>query len=118
MEWIQYVFDGVLVLLASSGFWAFLKEKKNDRSATKRLLLGLAHDRIMFLGGSYIKRGYITKEEYDDYRTYLYDPYEESGGNGSGAKVMLEVDKLPLYDPTTWPPKGGNDDSSTKPEGV
>lgn len=118
MEWLRYAFDVVLALLACSGFWVFIQDRLGKRSATNELILGLAHDRIMYLGGAYIKRGYITKEEYDDFRKYLYDPYEKKGGNGSGAKIMHELDKLPFYDPTKFPPKGGNDGSNTKPNSV
>lgn len=54
---------------------------------------------------SYIHRGYITKEEYDDLNAYLYDPYKEAGGNGSAEKVMMDVQKLPMYKPIYLPKK-------------
>ena len=56
------------------------------------MLIGLGHDRIMFLGMTYIDRGYITKDEYEN----LYKPYEKLGGNGSAKRIMAEVDKLPI----------------------
>lgn len=118
MEWFEHVFDISIALLASSGFWAFIQTRRDKNNSDRKLLLGLAHDRIMFVGGGYIKRGWITKEEYDDFCTYLYDPYEKSGGNGSGAKIKRELDKLPFYKPITWPSEGENDDSSTKSKGV
>ena len=93
------IITGVVTLLASSGFWTFILKRSDNKNARTKLLIGLAHDRIMYLGYSYIRRGYITKEEYDDLRTYLYDPYKESGGNGSAEKVMNEVHALPLYNP-------------------
>lgn len=43
-------------VLASSGLWAFITNKVSRNNAEKELLLGLAHDRIMFLGASYIDR--------------------------------------------------------------
>lgn len=60
------------------------------------MLLGLAHDRIMSLGMEYINRGYITHDEYENLRRYLFEPYEALGGNGSAGRVMQEVDKLPI----------------------
>ena len=60
------------------------------------MLKGLGHDRIMFLGMSYIDRGYITQDEYENLYQYLYRPYEKLGGNGSAKRVMQEVDKLPI----------------------
>ena len=81
---------------ASSGFWAFVQRKDSRHNAQVKLLLGLAHDRITFLGMSYIERGWITKDEYEDFMKYLYAPYEQFGGNGLAEKVMLEVAKLPI----------------------
>lgn len=62
------------------------------------MLLGLGHDRIIFLGGQYIKRKSITKDEYENLHDYLYKPYLELGGNGTAEKIMKEVDKLPLQE--------------------
>jgi len=86
----------VTSVLASSGFWAFLQKHFDKNDATKRLLIGIAHDRIMSLGMFYIERGWITADEYENLRVYLYEPYHESGGNGTAAKVMNEVDKLEI----------------------
>ena len=68
-----------ITVFASTGFWAFLtaiiqhtREKNNGES---RMLRGLAHDRICYLGSCYI-------------------PYKELGGNGTAEKVMNEVEKL------------------------
>lgn len=103
-SWVVAIITAVISVAASSGFWQYLihkETKKRDEEdkddAKTRLLIGLAHDRILFLGSSYIHRGYITKEEYDDLYKYLYEPYKEAGGNGSAEKIMMEVDKLPMY---------------------
>ena len=61
------------------------------------MLIGLAHDRIMYLGMSYIDRGCVTQDEYENLRVYLYEPYERMGGNGSAKRIMQEVDKLPIH---------------------
>ena len=60
------------------------------------VLIGLAHDRIIYLGMNFIKRGYITKDEYENLHDYLYVPYKEMGGNGSAERVMDEVKKLEI----------------------
>lgn len=95
-------------VLASSGFWAYLqsrrdcKNAKNDaNSAFVDLLKGLAHDRIVFIGNRYLERGWVTKDEYEDFVKYLYEPYERVGGNGMARKVMREVENLPLTEPET-----------------
>ena len=85
-------------VLASSGFWAVVQRYSDRKSCSGELLLGLAHDRIMYLGMSYIKRGYITKDESENFYDYLYKPYEKMGGNGSAKRIKMEVDKLPLQE--------------------
>lgn len=94
--WIIAVLGIVASVGASSGFWAYLQRKDTRRDATTQLLLGLAHDRIVFLGMSYVDRGWLSKDEYEDFMKYLYAPYSEFGGNGLAEKVMLEVKKLPM----------------------
>lgn len=83
-------------VIASSGFWAFMQRFGDRRSCSAELLLGLAHDRILYLGMTYINRGYITQDEYENFYDYLYKPYEKMGGNGSAKRIKMEVDKLPL----------------------
>ncbi|MDR2933119.1 MAG: hypothetical protein LBV27_08435, partial [Oscillospiraceae bacterium] len=69
-----------------------------DRKDVKtKMLIGLGHDRIMYLGMGYVERGYITSDEYENLYEYLYKPYEKMGGNGSAARVMSEVNKLPIH---------------------
>lgn len=97
-EWIRLIITGLLAVGASTGFWTFIQHRKDKKDARNKLLIGLAHDRIMYLGSCYIQRGYISKEEYENLNTYLYEPYAEAGGNGSAAKIMLEVNKLPLWE--------------------
>ena len=73
------------------------KDKKSiKRTAESEMLMGLGHDRIVFLGTQYIKRGYITKDEYENLYEYLFKPYCELGGNGTAQKIMKEVEKLEI----------------------
>lgn len=85
---------------ASTGFWAFITavmQRRDKKVSTEgKMLRGLAHDRICYLGEEYIKRGSITKDEYENLHDYLYLPYEELGGNGTAKRIMEEVKKLPL----------------------
>lgn len=93
---LQIVITVLCSVLASSGFWAWMQSRENKKDAKTDMLKGLGHDRIMFLGMSYIDRGYITQDEYENLYQYLYRPYEKLGGNGSAKRVMQEVDKLPI----------------------
>lgn len=93
---LRMVVTIVTSVLASSGFWAFLQRHFDKNDATKRLLIGIGHDRIMYLGLQYIQRGSITADEYENLHDYLYVPYKDNGGNGSAARIMSEVEKLPI----------------------
>lgn len=86
-------------VLASSGVWAVVMKVMDKKDVRTQMLIGLGHDRIMYLGNSYIARGYITSEEYENLVDYLYRPYELMGGNGSAKRVIDEVKKLPLNKP-------------------
>lgn len=88
----------VASVLASSGFWAFLQKRGEKKDKRTKMLIGLAHDRIISLGMYYIERGDgITQDEYENLDEYLYKPYAALGGNGTAAKVMDEVRKLPMH---------------------
>lgn len=94
--WIQMLITVVCSVIASSGFWAYLQKNLEKKDVKAEMLVGLGHDRIMFLGMLYIERGYITRDEYENLHDYLYVPYKKMGGNGSASRVMEEVGKLPI----------------------
>ena len=81
----------LLTLLASSGFWAFVIAMIEKKSARNRMLLGLGHDRIVFLCMKYVEKGEITQGEYENLNKYLYEPYKKMGGNGTAERLMQEV---------------------------
>lgn len=89
-------------VFASTGFWTLINQlivnRKKKKSAETQMLMGLGHDRICYLGETYIDRGYISREEFENLHDYLFLPYQKLGGNGTAAKIMAEVDKLPLKD--------------------
>lgn len=88
-------------VFASSGFWTFVTQtllNRNKRIGSEGLMLrGLAHDRICYLGTQYIKKGYISKDDYENLYENLYKPYIALGGNGSAQRIMKEVEKLPHF---------------------
>lgn len=85
-------------LLASSGFWAYVETRRKKKDGSMEMLRGLAHDRIIFLGMSYVRRGWLTQDEYNNLHDYLYLPYVKLGGNGTAKRVMDEVSKLEIRD--------------------
>ena len=49
-------------VLASSGLWVYITKRLDKKDVKSEMLLGLGHDRIMYLGMSYIwffSRGYF-----------------------------------------------------------
>lgn len=94
--WTQVAVPLIVALLTSSGLWALVSKRADKNNAERKMLVGLAHDRIIHLGMVYIERGYVTQDEYENLQVYLYEPYEKMGGNGSARRVMEEVRKLPM----------------------
>lgn len=43
--------------LASSGLWALVGRRADKDDAERKMLVGLAHDRIVHLGMAYVERG-------------------------------------------------------------
>ena len=86
------IFTAVLAALTSSGFISFIlyfiqrRDRKKEAaiandSAQSRMLLGLGHDKIMYLTDKYVKRGAITLKEKRNLK-FLWEPYKDMGGNG------------------------------------
>ena len=96
INWAQVLTSVLIALVSSTGLWSYLVSYRNKHDAKTRLLIGLAHDRIIFLCTHYIERGYITPDEYENLNDYLYQPYAENGGNGSAKRVMEQVRALPI----------------------
>jgi len=104
-QWIQLLVTTLCAVLASSGFWAFMQKKSDCNTASNAMLIGLGHDRILYLGMLYIERGCISHDEYESLNTYLYRPYSQLGGNGSAKRIMEEVDKLPILNSMVMYPR-------------
>ncbi len=96
MSLLEMIITIICAVLASSGFWAFIQKKNEAKDIKTKVLIGLGHDRIVYLGMKYIDQGWITRAEYENLYDYLYKPYKELGGNGSAMKIMKEVEKLEI----------------------
>lgn len=97
MSSTQIILTILTSVLASSGLWAFLGNRMDRNNAERDLIVGIGHIELVFFGMQYIERGWITREEYEIMQD-LYKPYIKLGGNGSGTKIMKEVEKLPIRD--------------------
>lgn len=87
-------------IFASTGFWTFLnnvyQNRKSKKSIERAALLGLLHENLMKNCDFYVTQGHITVQEYEDLEHYIYKPYRDLGGNGTGERAWQEVNKLPL----------------------
>ena len=90
--WVEIL----IAFVASSGFWAIVNKFLDRKSNQSKMILGLGHDKIIYLCKKYIDRGYITTDEYENLHDYLYLPYRAMGGNGTAERLMKEVDSLPI----------------------
>lgn len=95
MTTAQIILTIITSLLASSGLWAFLGSRLERNSAERELIVGIGHIELVFFGMQYIERGWITHDEYETMQD-LYKPYIKLGGNGSGTKIMKELENLPI----------------------
>ena len=95
MSLTQIVITIITSALASTGLWTFLGNKVERSTAERELLIGIGHIELVFYGLQYIERGWLTKDEYETMQD-LYKPYVKLGGNGSGTKIMKEIEKLPI----------------------
>lgn len=101
----------IITAVTSSGFTSLIifliqrkdrmKEKEAEKySAQSRMLLGLGHDKILFLTDKFVRRGAITLKEKRNLK-YLYEPYHEAPPNGLGGNGDCEIGydacmKLPI----------------------
>lgn len=95
MTTTQIILTIITSLLASSGLWAFLGSRLERNSAERELIVGIGHIELVFFGMRYLERGWITRDEYETMQD-LYKPYIKLGGNGSGTKIMKEIENLPI----------------------
>lgn len=93
LEILPTIIVAVISAVTSSGFVSLiifliqrkdkLKEKEQEKdSAQSRMLLGLGHDKLIYLTDKFVRRGAITLKEKRNLK-YLYEPYHDGlGGNG------------------------------------
>lgn len=85
-----------IAVLGSNGMWAFLQAKSKKKTVQDKMLLGLGHAMIYQTAEKYITRGAVTVAELEDLVKYLYAPYKELGGNGSGDAIIQKVEALKI----------------------
>ena len=85
----------ITALLGGSGIWAWAKAKNERNDTEDKLLLQVAKNQLVNQGRKYLKRGYVTMDEYEEYEAE-YRIYSTLGGNGLARRVFKQVDDLPI----------------------
>lgn len=67
IEILQAIITVLCSVIASSSFWLFIEKKSNKKDLSSKMLIGLAHERIVSLGMEYIKKGviFMSNKVYD-----------------------------------------------------
>lgn len=85
----------ISALFGAPGMWAFVKSKTDRNNNSENLLLTVSKNQLIMLGRTYLDRGYITMDEYEEYELE-YQLYSALGGNGLARRVFKQVDDLPM----------------------
>lgn len=95
--WLLPAMTSLASILASSGFWAYVKYKDHSKNAMTQLIMGIGYDKVTTKGLAFIERGWITRDEFDEYQKYLVKPYLALGGNGVAQRISEDVGRLPFH---------------------
>lgn len=85
----------ITTVLSGPGIWAWAKTRTVRNNSEDRLLLQVAKNQLVSQGREYLKRGYITMDEYEEYESE-FKVYESLGGNGLARRIFKQVDDLPM----------------------
>ena len=85
----------ITTVLSGPGIWAWAKTRTTRNNSEDRLLLQVAKNQLVSQGREYLKRGYITMDEYEEYEAE-YQVYSGLGGNGLARRIFEQVDNLPM----------------------
>lgn len=102
----QMLVTALLSAITSSGVMSLViyllqrRDKKKEQeaannSAQSRMLLGLGHDKIVYLTDKFVRRGSITLKEKRNLE-FLYKPYADMGGNGDCKIGYDACQRLPV----------------------
>ena len=93
--WIEELFAVIIAIIG----WLIkqVKAKKSEYEVLREGIVALLHDRLYATCSFFIARGYCTLEDRNNLE-YLYRPYKELGGNGTGTALYQKCLDLP-YEP-------------------
>lgn len=85
----------ITTVLSGPGIWAWARTRTQRNDFEDKLLLQVAKTQLVAQGREYLKRGYITMDEYEEYESE-YQVYSNLGGNGLARRIFEQVDELPM----------------------
>lgn len=91
--WVQELFALVIALI-SYQFKRLTKWKK-DQDVVRVGIIAILHDRLYQACTFFIRQGFCSVEDKKNLE-YLYAPYKELGGNGTGTALYEQCMKLPI----------------------
>lgn len=101
MDWTS-ITPIIIAIIGSQAFVEVVKWLTTRKKPTpsEKLLIAIAQDRIVYIGTSYIKQGYIT---HDQLKTMIgiFTPYHEAGGDGMADLIMDRCRALPIKEGNT-----------------
>lgn len=92
---VEIANPAVTALLGGSGIWAWATTKADHNNNSAKLLLSVSRNQLITIGRTYIERGYVTMDEYEEYEAE-YQIYSALGGNGLARRIFEQVDQLPM----------------------
>lgn len=86
-------------IFASTGFWTLVNTiytaRREKKSVERRALLGLLHEQLTERCEKYIDQKWISLQDYEDLTNYIYKPYRDLGGNGTGEALYNKLSGMP-----------------------
>ena len=101
MDWIlKYWIQELFALVIAGLTWCIrrLRRKKTEYDVLREGILALLHDRLYAACSFFIAQGWASLEDRENLE-YLYRPYKDLGGNGTGERLYNTVMKLPYLKP-------------------
>lgn len=92
---VEFTNPLITTVLSGPGIWAWAKTRTQRNDSEDMLLLQVAKNQLVTQGREYLKREYITMDEYEEYEAE-YRVYSALGGNGLARRIFEQVDELPM----------------------
>lgn len=101
----------IIAIIGSNAFFSFIqflitrhdlrhRTQSDVEKAQSNMILGLGHDKILYLTDKFMQRGCITIKEKRNLAA-LYEPYKALGGNGDCKIGYDDCMKLTVVDDAT-----------------